>query len=376
MSQPNNDRIAALARPDITQLEIDAVVRVLQSPQLSLGPKLTEFEAGFAKLCKTRHAVACNSGTSALHMAVRAMNIGRGDEVITTPFSFVASSNCAIFEGARPVFVDVDSETWCIDPNLIERAITPKTKAIIPVDVFGVIPDMDAINRIAKAHNLRVIEDSCEAAGASLAGKPAGSLADAGVFGFYPNKQITTGEGGMVVTDDDHIADMCRSLRNQGRDAQPGWLAHARLGYNFRLSDINCAIGCVQVQRLGEILEKRSAVAAMYDEAFAGESRIIRQRTPDQCVKSWFVYVVRLTDDYPPSRRDEILDALREKGIACSNYFSPIHLQPFYQSDYRYQPGDFPVTEALAQRTIALPFHAFLEPQDVDHIVRVFKSLL
>lgn len=376
MNDSSSDRIGALARPDITQREIDAVVEVLQTPHLSLGPKLPEFEELFANQCGTRHAVAVNSGTSALHLVVRAMDIGPGDEVITTPFSFVASSNCAIFEGAKPVFIDIDPATWCIDPGLIEAAITDRTRAILPVDVFGVVADMPAIRRIADPHRLRVIEDSCEALGATLGGKAAGSLGDAGVFGFYPNKQITTGEGGMVVTDDDNIADMIRSLRNQGRGATPNWLAHERLGYNFRLSDINCALGVAQVERLDEILKKRAEVAGWYDAALEGESRIVCQLTPSGCHKSWFVYVVRLTDDYPRDRRDAILEALRSRGIACSNYFSPIHLQPFYRTDYGHQEGDFPVTEALATRTIALPFHARLTQDDVGEVATALKSLL
>jgi len=366
----------ALARPDITEREIEAVVAVLRSPNLSLGPKVPEFEQCFAELCRTRHAVACNSGTSALHLVVRAMGIGPGDEVITTPFSFVASANCILFEKARPVFVDVDPDDWCIDPQKIEAAITPRTKALLPVDVFGIIPDMAAIRALARKHNLRIIEDSCESAGATRDGRPAGSLGDAGVFGFYPNKQITTGEGGMIVTDDAQLADLCRSMRNQGRGAAAGWLAHERLGYNFRLSDINCALGVVQVARLPEILAARQRVADFYTARLAGDARITAQRTPENCTKSWFVYVVRLADDYPPEARDRILGHLRAQGIACSNYFSPIHLQPFYQSELGCRAGDFPVCEALAARTIALPFHAFLTEVQVDQVVSALLRLL
>jgi len=366
----------ALARPDITQREIDAVVAVLRGPNLSLGPKAPEFEQAFANLCGTRFAVACNSGTSALHLVVRALGIGPGDEVITTPFSFVASANCILFEGAKPVFVDIAPDDWCIDPARITAAITPRTRAIIPVDVFGVIPDMPAIREIARRHNLRIIEDSCEAAGASRGGHPAGALGDAGVFGFYPNKQITTGEGGMVVTDDADIAGLCRSIRNQGRGATASWLAHERLGYNFRLSDINCAIGVVQVERLPEILAARARVAAQYDARLAGDSRLRTQATPPGCSKSWFVYVVRLADDYPPEARDRVIEGLRAQGIGCNNYFSPIHLQPFYREQYGFKPGDFPICEAVASRTVALPFHAFLTEAEIDRVVAVLRSLL
>jgi perosamine synthetase len=366
----------ALARPDITEREIEAVAAVLRGPNLSLGPKVPEFEQRFAELCQTRHAVACNSGTSALHLLVRAMGIGAGDEVITTPFSFVASSNCVIFEGAKPVFVDIDPETWCIDPTLIEAAVTPQTRALIPVDVFGVTADLDPIRAIAERHHLRIIEDSCEAAGATYHGRPAGGLGDAGVFGFYPNKQLTTGEGGMIVTDDAELAGLARSIRNQGRAATAGWLAHERLGYNFRLSDINCALGCVQVERLPEILSARQKVAEMYDARLAGEDRLIVQKTTPGCQKSWFVYVVRLADDFPPAARDRVLQGLRDQGIGCSNYFAPIHLQPFYQHDYGLKAGDFPVCERIAARTVALPFHAFLTEAEVDRVVSAVQALL
>jgi perosamine synthetase len=374
-ANPSTGEIA-LARPDITQQEIDAVVAVLRTPHLSLGPKVPEFEARFAKLCQTKHAVACNSGTSALHMVVRALGLGPDDEVITTPFSFVASANCILFERARPVLVDIDPATWCIDPSRIEVAITPRTKALIPVDVFGATADMDPINAIARKHKLRVIEDSCEAAGATYKGRPAGSLGDAGVFGFYPNKQITTGEGGMVVTNDDEIARLCRSIRNQGRGTTGTWLAHERLGYNFRLSDVNCAMGIVQVDRLAEIVASRSRAARMYDERLSGDKRLRGQVVTPGCEKSWFVYVVCLSDEYTAEHRDRIMAGLKAAGIGCNNYFSPIHLQPFYQEDYGFKLGDFPVCERVAARTIALPFHAFLSEADVDRVVKTLRGLL
>jgi perosamine synthetase len=378
-----------LARPNITRAEIDAVVGVLQTPHLSLGPKLPEFEAAFAKQCGTSDAVACSSGTAGLHMLIRAMGAasrqfadanrqfaGDGDEVITTPFSFVASANCALLEGARIVFVDIDPGTWNIDPRRIESAITTRTKVIIPVDVFGQVADMDPILTIARRHGLRVIEDSCEALGSRYKGRPAGSLGDAGVFGFYPNKQITTGEGGMIVTDDRELARTCRSLRNQGRDDNGGWLMHSRLGYNYRLSDINCALGIVQLARLPEIVEARTRVAAMYRERLAGESRIITQQVLPDVEVSWFVMVVRLADEFSQADRDRILMGLKERGIGCSNYFAPIHLQPFYVKRFGYKPGDFPVCEALASRTIALPFHHELTEQDVDTVCGELRRLL
>jgi len=365
-----------LARPNVTQAEIDAVVAVLRSATLSLGPKLPEFEEALARQCGTRYAVACSSGTCGLHLLVRALGIGESDEVITTPFSFVASANCAVYEGAKPVFVDIDPDTWNIDPALIEKAITPRTKAVIPVDVFGQVVDMDTLLALAVRHHLRVIEDSCEALGSTYKGKQAGSFGDAGVFGFYPNKQITTGEGGMIVTDDEEVARLCRSMRNQGRDTNGGWLAHPRLGFNYRMSDINCALGLIQLGRLAEIAAERTRVYDLYRNRLAGEDRIMLQQLHPDAAANWFVFVVRLDDRYSPADRDHTLHALRERGIGCSNYFAPIHLQPFYVEKFGYKPGDFPICEALADRTIALPFHHELSSEDVDHVCGVLQGLL
>jgi perosamine synthetase len=369
-------REIALSSQDITQAEIDAVTAVLQSSRLSLGPKVTEFEGMFTQFLGCKHAIACNSGTSGLHLLWLALGLRPGDEVITTPFSFIASSNSVMFTGARPVFVDIDPLTWQIDTSRIEAAVTPRTKALLPVDIFGNIPDMDAVTALARRHGLRVIEDCCEALGSTWRGRRAGRLGEAGVFGFYPNKQITTGEGGMIVTDDDELAGLCRSLRNQGRDPEAGWLAHARLGYNFRLPDINCAIGVEQMRRLDEILSKRSRVAGWYLERLADEPRVSTMRVPPEVGLSWFVMVVRLSDDYSQARRDEILKQLSVAGIGNNNYFTPIHLQPFYREQWGHQPGDFPRTEALAARTIALPFHNHLSESDVDYVVRTLRGLL
>ena len=369
-------RSIPLARPNITQAEIDAVVAVLQTPHLSMGPKVPEFEADFARFCETRHAIACANGTTGLHLIVRAMEVGDGDEVITTPFSFVASANCVLMEGAKPVFVDIEADTWNIDPRRIEAALTPKTKAILPVDVFGQIADMDAIREIARRRDCWVIEDSCEALGSRYRGRPAGTLGDAGVFGFYPNKQITTGEGGMVVTDDDAVANLCRSLRNQGRESGGGWLAHPRMGFNYRLSDINCAIGIVQLRRIDEISASRNRVYGWYRERLANEHRLALQKVSPHVQSSWFVFVVRLADRYTQNDRDRILKTLAARGIGCSNYFAPIHLQPFYVARFGYKPGDFPICETVAARTVALPFHHELSEADVDYICREFRQLL
>lgn len=365
----------SLSGPDISQAEIDAVVAVLRTPQLSLGPRVPEFEKAFCDRLGVSHAIACNSGTSGLHLLWKSLGLGPGDEVITTPFSFIASSNSIMFVGARPVFVDIEPDTWQIDPKRIEAAVTPRTRALLPVDVFGSIPDMDAIHAIARKNSLRVIEDSCEALGSTYKGRPAGTLAEAGVFGFYPNKQITTGEGGMIVTSDDRIAFVCRALRNQGRDPDAGWLQHARLGFNYRLPDINCAIGAVQMRRLDEILAKREQVARWYMQRLADEPRVSIQRVPAEVKMSWFVLVVRLADSYSQAERDGILTKLRTQGIGCSNYFTPIHLQPFYQ-EIGYKAGQFPITEQVAFRTIALPFHNGLSEGDVDRAVKTLRALL
>jgi len=365
-----------LARPDVGPAEIEAVVNVMKTPHLSLGPRLPEFEGEFARYCGTRYAVAVSSGTAALHLCMAAIGIRPGDEVITTPFSFVASANCILFEGGTPVFADIDPETWNIDPAKVAAAITPRTRAIIPVDVFGQPADMDPIREIAARHSLRVVEDSCEALGARYKGRRAGSLGDMGVFGFYPNKQLTTGEGGMIVTDDAEIAATAASMRNQGRAAGASWLAHERLGYNFRLSDINCAIGIAQLRRIDEIIARRTAVAQMYLERLGGDERLGTQQIRPDVEMSWFVFVVRLADEYTAADRDRILSELRARHIGCSNYFTPIHLQPYMRERFGFAPGDFPVCEALAQRTIALPFYGGMSAEQVDHVCRTLRSLL
>jgi len=376
LSRENNVETISLSGPDITEAEIDAVVAVLRTPHLSLGPKVAEFEAALARRLNVKFAVACNSGTSALHMAWRSIGLRPGDEVVTTPFSFIASANSIVYEGGRPVFVDIDPRTWQIDAGLVEAAITPRTRAVLPVDIFGSTPDWDAISAIVRRHKLRVVEDSCEALGTTRKGKPTGTFGEVGAFGFYPNKQVTTGEGGMLVTDNAEIAGLARSIRNQGRDPEAGWLAHARLGFNFRLPDINCAIGVEQLKRLDAIKARRAQVAGWYIERLRDESRLRLQVVPDEVSINWFVFVVRLSDDYTQAQRDEILKKLARRGIGCGNYFTPIHLQPFYRDEFGYKPGDFPVTEALSARTVALPFHNRLSEADVDRVTKALRELL
>ena len=358
-----------LANPDITAVERRAVLDVLESSELSLGPKLAEFEQAMAKYVGVRHAVGVNSGTSGLHLIVKALGIGPADEVITTPFSFIASANCIVMEGARPVFVDIDPDTCNLDVAGIERAITPKTKAILGVDVFGRCLDWEQIEAIARPRGLAVIEDSCEAIGGVVRGRKAGSFGDAGCFGFYPNKQMTTGEGGMILTDRDDLAAACRSMRNQGREGGKGWLDHARLGFNYRLSDINCALGLAQLSRLEDMLARRAAVAALYLERLRKIDGLVLPLPVVEGRLSWFVFVVRLADRYGREDRDRVLQGLREAGIGCSNYFPPIHMQAFYAERFGYRPGDFPVTERIAARTIALPFFNALTTSQADEVV-------
>lgn len=353
-----------MSAPDITQVEIKAIEAVLETPYLSIGPRIEAFERGMAEYVGVRHAVAVSNGTAGLHLCVIAAGVAEGDEVITTPFSFVASANCILYEHARPVFVDVDPQTLNINPTLIEAAITPRTKAILPVDVFGQPADYDPIQRISQQYGLTVIEDACEAIGAEYKGRRAGTLGDVAVFAFYPNKQITTGEGGAIVTNREEWNALFRSLRNQGRDESGTWLNHIRLGYNYRLDELSAALGVAQLARLEELLQKREHVAQMYNERLRELDGVsIPYIATTTTRMSWFVYVVRLA---PGIDRHKVMSRLQEQGIACRPYFTPIHLQPFYVERFGYKPGDFPVTETVAQSTLALPFSSLLDEATID----------
>jgi len=365
-----------LSRPDITEKEIERVTQVLRGPDLSLGPVVSEFERALAGYIGRKRAVAVNSGTSGLFLSLLALGMGPGDEVITTPFTFIASTTCIMMTGARPVFVDIDPMSLNIEPQRIEAAMTDRTKAVLPVEVFGNPAGFDRICEVAGRHGLPVVEDSCEALGSALNGRKAGSFGALSTFGFYPNKQITTGEGGMILTDDDDLADVCMSLRNQGRGKEGGWLAHERLGYNFRLSDINAALGVVQLSRIDPIKAKRRQVAAWYQEMLAGDDRLIVPTEPVGCELSWFVFVVRLREDFDQKHRDIILREMNRQGIQVSNYFPPAHLQPFIASRYGCREGDFPVAESVSRRTIALPFHNHLTEQDVAIVCGTLRALL
>jgi len=368
-----------LSSPDITQREIDAVVDVMQSGTLSIGPRVVEFENKVAAVANRRHGVAVSSGTTGLHAAMIAANIGPGDEVITTPFSFVASANCILYVGATPVFVDIDNKTLNIDIAKVENAITPKTKAIVAVETFGHPGGMIELEQIAQRNELILIEDCCEGFGGKIitaAGERAiGSFGRAGVFGFYPDKQITTGEGGMIVTDDDRFADVCRALRNQGREGM-AWLAHQRLGYNWRLSEIQAAIGSVQCDRLPEILESRRRVAQWYIQRLLDNRYVILPTITDADQMSWFVFVVRLNDLFGPADRDEIIRALRQAGVGTNNYFPPIHLQPYIAGPFGFKEGDFPITEYVSARTLALPFFGKMTETQVDQVVQTLNKII
>ena len=365
-----------LSRPDITEKEIEAVCAVLRSPDLSLGPKLAEFEDTFAGYIGRKHAVAVNSGTSGLFLCMSAMDIGTADEVITTPFTFIASATTIMMTLAKPVFVDIDPVSLNIDAARIESAIGEKTKAILPVEIFGNPAGIDKVCEIAQKHNLPVIEDSCEALGSALNGKKVGTFGRMSTFAFYPNKQITTGEGGMILTDDQNLADVCISLRNQGREKDGGWLGHKRLGYNYRLSDINCALGIVQLSRINEIKAKRRQVAKWYQEILAADERLIVPAEQNGCEINWFVFVVRLTESFTPAQRDRILQGMTEQGIQVSNYFPPVHLQPFMVEKFGYRKGDFPVAESVSERTIALPFYNNLAKDEVAIVCSKLKEIL
>jgi perosamine synthetase len=361
-----------LSAPDITEAEIEAVVAVLRSSRLSLGPVTEQFEAQVAAYVSVPHAIAVSSGTAGLHLCIRGLGIGEGDEVIVPSFTFIAAANAIRYERAMPVFVDIDPVTLNIDPQRIEEAITPRTRAIMAVHTFGVPAEMSAILEIAARRGLVVIEDACEAIGAEYDGHKAGSIGYAGVFAFYPNKQITTGEGGVVVTRDETFARRVRALRNQGRYEIDGWFQHTELGYNYRISEINCALGLAQMMRLEEILKKREAVAYAYSQRLGRCPGLV---LPPACLRggriSWFVYVVRLA--FGPGR-DGIMRGMAEAGIGCGRYFAPIHLQPSY-AGWR-NSANLTVTETEAQRTIALPFFNNLGTEAIDQVCDTLEKLL
>ncbi|MDQ3928923.1 MAG: DegT/DnrJ/EryC1/StrS family aminotransferase [Chloroflexota bacterium] len=355
-----------MSSPDITDQERQAVLDVLQTPILSIGPRNERFERELAEYVGSSSGVSVNSGTSGLHLTMIAAGVEEGSEVITPSFSFIASANAVLYERGKPVFVDIDPLTGNIDPALVEAAITERTRAIMPVHAFGQPADMDPILEVARKHNILVIEDSCEAIGAEYKGRKAGTLSDAAVFAFYPNKQMTTGEGGMIVTDNDEWADLFRSLRNQGRDIFDAWLNHTRLGYNYRLDEMSAALGLVQLGRIEELLGKRARVAGWYNERLDQIEGVSKPYIAETTTKmSWFVYVVRCDDGIS---RNDLMSYLQEHGVPSRPYFTPIHLQPFYQDKFGWRRGDLPNTEKAGDTFLALPFSSVMTEEQVEYV--------
>jgi perosamine synthetase len=354
-----------LAQPNITTLEMQLVTEVLGSDTLAMGPFTAEFEAGIAALSGRRHGIAVSSGTAGLHLAVRALQIEAGQEVVTTPFSFVSSSNCILFEGATPVFADIEEETLGLDPERAAAALTKRTGAIVAVDVFGNPCRLPQLRALAEDANVPIIEDSCEALGSTLNGRQLGSWGEIGVFAFYPNKQITTGEGGMVVTDDDLLAAAIRSMRNQGRDEDGTWLRHIQLGFNYRMDELSAALGVAQLRRLEELRAGRDRVFSAYRERLGAREWLRLPEAMSGASVDWFVYVLRLAESVD---RDRFIHQLAQRGVPGRPYFSPIHLQPFYRERFGFRVGDFPVTERVAATTLAIPFSSRLTTEQIDHV--------
>ena len=390
----NNPQIP-MSSPDITDAERQAVADVLQTTNLSMGSRIVAFEATIQKYSGIKHAISVNSGTAGLHLCVRAADIGPGDLVITTPFSFVASSNVLLFEQAIPIFIDIDPMTGNIDTDMVAEAVKDLTtggasqgrwlprkgagkvsqlKGILPVDVFGQPADLDPICAVADEYGLKVIEDSCEALGAEYKGRNAGTIGDFGVFAFYPNKQMTTGEGGVIVTNDDQAAELMRSLRNQGRAPGDTWLQHKLLGYNYRLDEMSAALGEVQTTRLDEMIQKRDQVASWYSERLVNTTGIeVPLVSPYTTRMSWFVYVIRFSRDI---NRDVVAERLSKRGIPARPYFLPIHLQPYMVSRFAYRSGDYPITEDLGQRSLALPFSSVMTEDQVEYVFQAINDVI
>src|SRR3954449_11042889 len=366
------DRIN-LSAPWIDERDEELVLEVLRSGWLSLGPTGPRFESMIADAVGAPHCAAVSSGTAGLHLCMHIAGVGSGDEVITSPYSFVASANCAIYEGATPVFADIDPRTYNLDPTAVEAAITPRTKALVAVDIFGYPAEYDALIPLCERHGIALIEDSCEALGATYKGKPLGSHGHPAVWAFYPNKQMTTGEGGAVTTHDEAQHELLTSLRNQGRLETSSWLQHGRLGYNYRLDDLSAALGIGQVEKLDRILEARREVAERYDDLL----RDVDLETPlpddDDHRRSWFVYVVKLPAGVD---RNGVMARLAEQGIATAPYLPSIHLQSYMKERYGFREGMLPVSENCSARTMALPFHARLESGDQERVVESLRTAL
>ena len=361
-----------LASPELGEREEELVLEVLRSGRLSLGPMGQRFERAFADFLGVEDAVAVSSGTAALHLGVRQLGWGEGDEVVTSPFTFVASSNCLLYEGARPVFVDVDPVTLDIDPDAAAAAVTERTVGLLPIDIFGWPAAWPELEALAARHGLGVLEDACQAlGGVDSEGRKVGSRGHFATFAFYANKQMTTGEGGMIVPTDAEAAARLRSERNQGRAVDMGWLDHDRLGFNYRLSDVQAAIGLAQVEKLPRLLEERAAVAAMYGERLAAVPGVeAPMAARGREVRGWFVYVVRLADEVD---RDAVINRLRERGIDSKDYLPSIHLFPHIR-ELGYREGQFPVAEAASAHSMALPFFPRMSEAQVERVCAELAS--
>ncbi len=362
-----------LSRPWLDEREEELVLDVLRSGRLSLGPSIDRFEELFAERVGAPHAAAVSSGTAGLHLLAHVAGLGPGDEAITSPISFVASANCAIYTGATPVFADVDPRTLDLDPDAVEAAITPRTKAVVAVDIFGYPCELEPLRELCERHGLVLIQDACEALGAEYRGAPVGSHGPSAVFAFYPNKQMTTGEGGIVTTHSEAEWQLLKSLRNQGRADGGGWLDHARLGFNYRIDDVRAAIGIGQLEKLDRILDARGGVARRYGELLRDVDVEVPCADDADHVRSWFVYVVKLPEG---TDRERVIAGLESRGVATSRYLPCIHLQSYMRERYGFAEGLCPVAEGIAQRTLALPFYAQLEREDQEYVVEALRAAL
>ncbi|MCP9487377.1 MAG: DegT/DnrJ/EryC1/StrS family aminotransferase [Gaiellaceae bacterium MAG52_C11] len=363
-----------LSAPYLDERDEELVLEVLRSGRLSLGPSIDRFEELFAERVGAPYAAAVSSGTAGLHLLCRIAGLGPGDEAITSPFSFVASANCAIYEGATPVFADVDERTMNLTPGAVEAAITDRTKAVIAVDIFGYPCELEPLRELCERHGLALIQDACEALGAEYRGASLGSQGPSAVFAFYPNKQMTTGEGGMVTTHSEEEWSLLKSLRNQGRADGGGWLEHARLGYNYRIDDIRAALGIGQLEKLDTILALRAAAAARYGELLADvEGLEVPLEDDRDHVRSWFVYVVTLARG---TDRERVIAELERQGIATSRYLPSIHLQSYMRETYGFSEGLCPVSEDLSHRTLALPFFAQIDAEDQERVADALRGAI
>jgi perosamine synthetase len=367
-------RHVSLSSPWLDEREHELVGEVLRSGRLSLGPTIERFEEAFAEVVGAPYAAAVSSGTAGLHLLCITAGVEPGDEVITSPYSFVASANCAIYEGATPVFADIDRRTLNLDPSAVEAAVTPRTKAVVAVDIYGYPCELDELRAICDRHGIALVQDACEALGARYKGEPVGSHGPSATFAFYPNKQITTGEGGMVTTHSEDEWRSVRSLRNQGRADSGGWLEHARLGFNYRIDDVRAAIGIGQLEKLDEILRSRAAVAARYGALLESVDGL-ELPCPDDAEheRSWFVYVVALPAG---ADREAVITSLDARGVQTARYLPSIHLQPYMRERYGFRAGLCPVSEEMSQRTLALPFHARLDEDDQEHVAAALRDAL